>query len=427
MNLQVVYCNHQTSDLSIRERLGFSIGEQLNRAYEQLGSRFPNAEVVVLSTCNRIELYTAQESPDNPPSHQRLAEFFSEFHNVPIEEFAEDFLERTGPDAVRHLFRVASSVDSLVVGEPQIANQVKEAYRLAQENKACGPLTHALFQGAITASKRVRTETRLAEGRVSIASVAVGEFGKSIFDRFDDKTVLIIGAGEMAEETLRYLKNEGVCKIIVVNRSLERAEQLAKRLKGATPKPFNELDRWMAAADVIVSTTAADTTIVDVGQFSKVRQLSNEKPVFILDLGAPRDFEPAIGRIDENVFLYDIDDLEATCERNRRIRSKEIEKAERIIDEETDHFMHDIYHRATGPIIKRLREQWHDISRQELESLHNKLAHLKKNDLDLIDRAFERTVNKLLHPPLEALRDEARDGTPHGLLDALKRLFRLRD
>ena len=128
MNLQVVYCNHQTSDLSIRERLGFSIGAQLNRAYEQLGSRFPKAEVVVLSTCNRIELYTAQESPDNPPSHQRLAEFFSEFHDVPIQDFAKDFLERTGSDAVRHLFRVASSVDSLVLGEPQIANQVKEAY-----------------------------------------------------------------------------------------------------------------------------------------------------------------------------------------------------------------------------------------------------------------------------------------------------------
>ena len=279
MNLQVVYCNHQTSDLSIRERLGFSIGEQLNRAYEQLHSRFPQAEVVVLSTCNRIELYTAQDSPDNPPSHQRLAEFFSEFHDVPIQDFAKDFLERTGSDAVRHLFRVASSVDSLVLGEAQIANQVKEAYRLAQENKACGPLTHALFQGAINASKRVRTETRLAEGRVSIASVAVGEFGKSIFDRFDDKTVLIIGAGEMAEETLRYLKNEGVRKIIVVNRSLERAEQLAKHLQGAIPKPFNELDRWMAAADVIVSTTAADTPIVDVGQFSKVRQQTNEKPV----------------------------------------------------------------------------------------------------------------------------------------------------
>ena len=177
MILQVVYCNHQSADLSVRERLAFP-KERLARAYEALRGRFPHTEAVVLSTCNRIEVYTAQESPEAAPSHRQLAEFFSEFHGVPIDEFIEDFLERTGPDCVRHLFSVASSLDSMVLGEPQIVTQVKEAYRQAHAFDACGPLTNAMFQDALRVSGRVRTETKLVEGRVSIASVAVGEFGK---------------------------------------------------------------------------------------------------------------------------------------------------------------------------------------------------------------------------------------------------------
>ena len=235
----------------------------------------------------------------------------------------------------------------MVLGEPQIVNQVKEAYELAQQNESCGPLTHLLFQGAIRVSSRVRTETKLSEGRVSIASVAVGDFARSIFDRFDDKQVLIIGAGEMAEETLRYLKEEGVNKISVVNRSQEHGEQLAATW-GGTAYPLEELDHWLTKADVIVSTTGATQTLVTVDHFREVRQTSGSHPVFILDLGAPRDFAPGVGEIDENIFLYDIDDLEATCEVNRRKRRQEVQIAEKIIGEETDKFMGDLNHRATG-------------------------------------------------------------------------------
>lgn len=424
MILQVVYCNHQTANIGIRERLAFP-ADRLQRAYEEIRSRFPRVEAVVLSTCNRVEVYTAQESPDDAPSHRELAEFFSDFHSVPLDEFVEDFLERTGPDAVRHLFQVSSSLDSMVLGEPQIVKQVKEAYQSAQENDACGPLTHAMFQGAIRVSGRVRTETKLVEGRVSIASVAVGEFGKSIFDRFDDKCVLIIGAGEMAEETLQYLKSEGVREIVVVNRSPDRAEKLAADFEGARVEPYDSLDHWLGHADVIVSTTGATEPIVDVPRFRTARQAGEDKPVFVLDLGAPRDFGPGTGDIDDNVFLYDIDDLEATCERNRKARLKEIDTALKIIDDETDAFMHDVYHRATGPIVKRLREQWHDISKEEIARLHSKLGHLDESDLEMIDYSVHRIVNKLLHPPLEALRKEAKEGTPHGLMDALRRLFHL--
>ncbi len=426
MNLQVVYCNHQTAGLDVREKLAFSSKEQLENAYSVLKKSYPETEMVVISTCNRVELYTATQQSDLGPSHQELAKFFSEFHQVPISDFFEDFLERTGPDAVRHLFQVASSLDSMVLGEPQIVNQVKEAYQRATENALCGPLTHALFQQAIRVSARVRTDTQLSEGRVSIASVAVGTFGKGIFERFDDKTVLIIGAGEMAEETLTYLKDEGVKQIVVVNRSLENAQKLAMKL-GGVARSYQELEDCIAEADVIVSTTGASQPIVDVSCFQRVLQKSGNKTFFILDLGAPRDFEPAIGEISDNIFLYDIDDLEATCEKNRLARKKEVEKALEIVDEETERFMHNVYHRATGPIIKQLREQWHEVREQEVTKLFGKLSHLDEKDQDLIERSIEQIVNKLLHPPLEVLRHEAREGTPHGLLNALKQLFHIRD
>lgn len=424
MNLQVVYCNHHTASLGIRERLAFS-REQIPGAYAALRSAFPRAEWVVLSTCNRTEVYTAQEDSAHVPSQHDVAQFFAEFHHVPLVEFFDDLVERKGPDVVQHLFQVASSLDSMVLGEPQIVAQVKEAYALAQDHSAAGPLTNALFQRALNVAKRVRTETSLAEGRVSIASVAVGEFGKSIFDRFDDKIVLVIGAGEMAVETLRYLKEEGARQILITNRTPERAAEVAAEF-GGEARPFEQLDEWLSQADVIVSTTGAAPPLVSRERFARVRKKSGGKPVFILDLGVPRDFEPAVNDLDDNVFLYCIDDLEAVCEKNRRKRSGDVERAIAIVDQETEKFKSELYHRATGPIIKRLREHHHGIVGEELSRLFARLPHLEK-DRPEIERAFEQLVNKLLHPPLEALRDEARDGTPHGLMNALKRLFGLHD
>lgn len=222
MNFLVVYCTHQTADLAIREQLAFSSRERLNTAYVELQRRFSGVESVVLSTCNRVELYFAW-SENEGPSADAVQQFLADFHQIPTAEFSSELRHESGQAVVRHLFEVVSSLDSMVLGEPQIVSQVKEAYRTAEENAACGPRIHALFQSAIRVSGRVRTETGLAEGRVSIASVAVGDFAKSVFDHFVDKQVLVIGAGEMAEETLRYLKDEGVRDLVVVNRSPERA------------------------------------------------------------------------------------------------------------------------------------------------------------------------------------------------------------
>lgn len=422
MNLLALYCTHQTTPLAIRERLAFA-AERLEQAYAELRQRIPDCEVVILSTCNRVELYVASPEDDVEQTRNVLAQYLSDVHQVPLDEFVGELRADSGSDAVWHLFEVISSLDSMVLGEPQIVNQVRQAYRDAETHGACGPLIHSLFQSAIRVSGRVRSETRLAEGRVSIASVAVGDFAKSIFDHFGDKLVLIVGAGEMAEETLRYLKDEGVKEIVVVNRNAERAERLAREW-GGRAEPWEKLDHWLGRADVIVSTTGADKPIVDVARFRKARASSGGRPAFILDLGAPRDFEPDVGNLDD-VFLYDIDSLSRTCEENRRARAGEIKKAREIVSEELGRFMADFHHRASGDVVARLMQDWHGVSKEELERLFNKLPHLTEKDREGIERTVERIVNKLLHPPLTVLKDEARDGTPHGLISALKRLFRL--
>jgi glutamyl-tRNA reductase len=423
MNLSVVYLTHQTAGLAIRERLAFPNPEVLARAYQRLEAHFPRLEVVVLSTCNRVELYVAQAPHQPLPTLGQFAQFLSEFHGVPLDDFVGELAELTGPPAVRHLFEVVSSLDSMVLGEPQIVNQVKEAYRVAEANEACGPLTHALVQGAIRTSSRVRTETKLSEGRVSIASVAVGEFAKNVFDSFADKRVLIIGAGEMAEESLRYLKDEGARDFVVVNRSFDRGQRLADAWGGVAAE-WNDLDHWLGRADVIVSTTGADQPIVDVQRFRTARQAHPERVSIILDLGAPRDFDPRIGDV-ENAYLYDIDSLQQTCEANRRARGREIHKAREIVEDELARFLAEFYRRASSDLVIRLREGWHDIAQQELERLFRKSTHFDDGDREAIERSVERIVNKLLHPPLEALKDESKAGHPQGLLNALKRLFGL--
>lgn len=426
MNVFVLSCNHHNAALEVREKLAFASEEQLSKAYAHWHEEHPDSELVVLSTCNRVEIYAAADKDNKALSADHIADFVAQFHNVPSDDFTGHVLSLHGPQAVEHLFAVVCSLDSMVLGEPQIVTQVKDAYRIARENDSCGPLTNVLFQHALSVSARVRSETRLSEGRVSIASVAVGNFGKSIFNRFDNKTVLVIGAGEMAEETLRYLTDEGVGRIVVVNRSRQRADAVASQFGGITDS-FDSLDEWLGKADVIVSTTGADTTLIDHQRFAAVRDASERRPVFILDLGAPRDFAPTIGQIDDNVFLFDIDALEATCEQNRQLRKSEIRQARKIITAQTQQFMGEVYHRATGPVIKRLRDQMGDISARELELLFRRNPEFSDDQQAAVENTVRRIVNKLLHPPLETLKDEARAGTPHGLVDAIKRLFNLSD
>ncbi len=424
MKLQLVGCSHHNAPIALRERLAFN-PDQAAAALDRWHARFPATEAVLLSTCNRVEVYTACDVDEAGPNHHEVAEFLADFHGLELPEIFDDLFEQSGEAAVRHLFTVAASLDSLVLGEPQILAQVKQAYQLAQQRDSAGPLTHEMFQAALHVAKRVARETTIYEKRVSIPSVAVGDFARQIFDRFDDKQVLVIGAGEMGEETLRYLKDAGARDVTIVNRSAERAADLAARFQ-AMSAPWEELDRRLAAADLVVSTTGAVEPIVTLERFLKLEPERYQRTLLVLDLAVPRDFEPAIGnRL--GVYLYSVDDLEEAARQNRQQRDRELPAALAIVDDETRRFMEEMHHRATGPIIQRLRENWAEIGEQELRRLFNKLPDLNERERDEIRQTFERYVNKMLHPPLERLRDDSRHGHPHGLLEALKRLFHLKE
>ena len=424
MKLQVVGCSHRCSSLATRERLAFS-PSQASEALDDLRSRFPESEAVLLSTCNRVEVYTAAEDPARSPTRQQLVEFLAEFHGLHVGDVFDELFERTGEDAVRHLFEVAASLDSMVLGESQIVKQVWEAYTLAQTRQTAGPLTNQIFQAAMRVAKRVASETSINEKRVSIPSVAVGDFAKRIFERFDDKQVLVIGAGEMAEETLRYLNEEGVRHLTVLNRSFDRAQALAGEWQGRAAS-WEALDEFLTSADLVVSTTGAAQPVVTLARYRRIEPARQQRDLFVLDLAVPRDFDPAIGEC-LNVYLYSIDDLEETCRRNRADRDKELPLATTIVEEETARFMAELHHHATGPIIKRLRQGWQQPKEDELKRLFNRLPGLTDGQRDEVRQSFDRLINKLLHPSLESLRDESRHGIPHALLDALKRLFQLKD
>jgi glutamyl-tRNA reductase len=409
--------------MALREKLAFT-PEQTREALDHWRRVFSGVEAVLLSTCNRVEIYAATER-DTEPTLDQIAKFLARFHGLDPACIVEHLYQHSEQSAVQHLFRVAASLDSMVLGEPQILAQVKQAYQIAAEHDNTGPLLHAAFQAALRVAKRVAGETGIHQRRVSIPSVAVGDFARQVFERFDDKQALVVGAGEMAEETIRYLQEEGVTRIVVVNRHGDRSAELAQRWGGRSAA-WEDLYEELAKADVVVSTTAAQEPIVTVEAFTRVAARRRERPLLLLDLAVPRDFEPAIGELPD-VYLYCVDDLKATCERNRAERDRELPAAMHIVEQETARFMGNMYHRAVSPVIERLRSGWQKPKEDELQRLLNKLSELDDRGKDEIRHSFDRLVNKLLHPPLESLRDESRDGVPRGLLDALARLFQLRD
>ncbi len=424
MKLQIAGCSHHNAPVEIRERLAFST-EKARDALDQLHVRFPYAEAVILSTCNRVELYTFAENADGCPSHHEVISFLADFHELDDARIFDVLYEHSGDEAVRHLFTVAASLDSMVVGEPQIVAQVKQAYDLARQVDSAGPLTHAAFQSAMRVAKRVATETAIQQKRVSIPSVAVLDVAREVFEHFDDKHVLVIGAGDMGRETMVYLKDLGVRQMSVVNRSLPRAQQLAAEF-GGQAHPWERLDELLIAADFIVSTTGADEPVVTRQRFEHIERARNQRTLLVLDLAIPRDFDAAIGQM-PGVYLYSIDDLQRACDENRKARERQWPKAEAIIEEETARFMAELHHRATGPTIRRLKERAEQLKDDELVRLLAKLEHLDDRSRSEIANSFDRLINKILHPPLESLRGEAASGAPHGLLHALKRLFQLDD
>jgi glutamyl-tRNA reductase len=420
MNLLAVGVSFRSADVAVRERLAFT-DSQRDMAAADLAARY-GCEAAVLSTCNRVELYIAKPAGELPDT-DLLAEFLSEVHRVDPGTVRSHLVPHMGPDGVRHLFRVAASLDSLIIGEGQIVGQVKAAFEAARSLGSTGPLLNALYQHAQKTAKRVRTETGIAEGHVSVSSVAV-DYVRQVFDHFGDKTVLVIGAGKMGRLTLKHLHNLHPKQILVTNRSPEKATAVAADCDGKAV-PWERLDEALAQADIILSTTGAPEPIITAKRYGAIRHRRGGRSTVILDIAVPRDFDPAI-HDGETTFVFNIDDLQGIREQTLARRRAYLDRAEAIVEEEARKFVEDWGRRKNGQLIARLTAEFEARRREVLEPLLGRLnGKLTESDRQAIEAAFRLYQNKLLHGPITALGEASRDGGGPAMLDAVRRLFRL--
>lgn len=423
MKLLALGVDHHSAPQPVREALAFD-GPKRLEGLAELQARFPGVEFALLSTCNRVELYAAGD-PASIPQVGDLTQFLADFHGILPGEFATHLVDYHDEEAIEHLFRVASSIESLVIGEGQIQGQVREAYEIAKGANAVGPILHEVFQQSARVGKRVREATGMDRGRLSIASVAV-DVARRVFDRFDDKAVLVIGAGKMAELTLRHFAPLRPGRILVTNRSPERAREAAE-LWGGRAVPFEELNLALIEADVVVSTTASAEPIVTFDQYSRVLRARRYRHSLILDIAVPRDFDPRINAL-ETVNLYSVDDLQAQADANRSERLRAVETASAIVREETAACADAIRHRhLAGSILRQLGDYSDTVRTRELDRLFASRPQLSEEDRKAISQTLHRFQNQLLHHPRTALRSAtgSADHSGRSLVDAVRHLFGL--
>jgi glutamyl-tRNA reductase len=414
VNLRVAGCDFRTAAVGVRERLAFdppAVAAALARL-----TAGPADEAVVLSTCNRVEVYAVGPAFD-------AAAFLASDRGLDPGQVAPLLYAHQDEAAVRHLLRVAASLESLVVGEGQIAGQVKGAFELARAAGATGPLLNALVPHALRAAKRVRTETGIAHGHVSVSSVAV-DYVRQVFDHFGDKTVLVIGAGKMARLTLTHLKALAPREIVVTNRSPQKAAEVAAGC-GGRAVPWEQLDDALAVADIALSTTGAPEPVMPAGRFAERVAPRRTGTLVVLDIAVPRDFDPAIHDGDR-VCLFNIDDLQRVREQTLRRRRKHVVAAEAIVEAEVKRFVADWGRRRSGPVIGRLTAEADKLRAEIVGPLLDKLnGSLTAEEKKHIEGAFRLYQNRLLHIPIAALQEAHQQGQGHTLLESVKKLFRL--
>ncbi|MBX9652708.1 glutamyl-tRNA reductase [bacterium] len=418
MRILCVGLNWKTP-IGVRERISFDRDSECT-GLKRLREQYKGGEFAILSTCNRTEIFAA--SPDGVTiARDDLARFVSESRDISLDEFFPYLYAHEGRPAASHLFEVAAGLDSLVLGEVQILGQVKEAYQIAVESGAAGPVLHALFQKSFNVAKRIQTETGLSKGRFSIASAAV-DYIKGVFEVFRDKTILIIGAGKMAELTMKHLAELEPARVIVTNRNPDRAKQLAEKLGGQT-WDFKRLHDALVDADIVISSTAAEDPIIHASEFAQVMKARKQRLIAIVDIAVPRDFDSAIAEL-PNVLLWNIDDLEKVRNQTVRARKSEMRSALSIVEEELEKFEASLAAIKTGPIITQLDREYQRIIDDELAWLFPQLNGLPDVEKDKIRHFAHRIKNKLLHTPKTALRDHSKEGH-HTLLENVQRLFGL--
>ena len=419
MRLFAVGVSHRTAPIELRETVDFA-RRGLPAALEALRQRNLAREAVVLSTCNRAEIYAGAESEAAVESCGR---FISEFNGVAWDTLAPHLVVYRGPEAADHLFRVAAGLDSLVVGEPQILGQVKDAFSAAAGVKATGALTHRLFTTAFSVGKRVRSETGLGEGAVSVSYAAIA-LARKIFGRLQGLNVLVLGAGEMASLTATHLRAQQVGQLTIASRTLTSAETLAAQL-GGRAVAWSSLPQALTAADIVVTATGSPDAVLTRAMIEDAMRPRRARPLFLIDIALPRDVEPDAGRL-EQVFLYDLDDLQTIVKENLARRSSEVERAETIVREEVDRFRAWMQSRDVVPTVVALRQQFEAIRRSELQRLEPKLASLSPEARARVDEVTRLIVEKLLLAPTEQLKGAEDESVAMADADAVNRLFKLR-
>ncbi len=420
-NLVLVGVNHKTTPVEIRERLAFTPGK-IESSQERL-VRYPEIiENIILSTCNRVEIYA--RVGDSSKGLQLLKEFISDYHNIPVSELEKYFYCYQDEAAVEHLFRVSSSLDSMVLGEAQILGQVKDAYSVARTLDSTGMVLNQLFEKAFNVAKKIREETNVSEGGVSISSAAV-ELARKIFEDLENHSVMLVGTGEMAELAAKHLISYGVKTVYVASRTYERAVGLAETLNGCA-LDFDMFKEELYRADIVNTSTAAPTFIITKEIVEKAIHQRKNKPIFFIDIAVPRDIEPEVNDL-ENVYLYDIDDLQGVVAANLKEREKEAEGAMEIIQNEVEKFNHWVDSLDAVPTIVEMRNRLDIIRQKELDKTLKKMDHLSEEDQKQIDQMTTSIINKILHTPTVKLKKETQTQEGHHYLKAIRHLFHLDD
>ena len=419
-SVMMVGLNHRTAPVHLRETLAFSdqAAEAALLAFKQ---RFPSAEVVIVSTCNRVELYVARHGTPQPTS-QEMVEFLAENRGVAAAEATGSIYRMEQQAVVAHLFAVVSSLDSLVLGETQILSQVKQAYQRAAAIEAVGPVFHSLFQRSFAAAKDVHERTGLGDGHVSVASVGV-DLLRGVFDRFDDKTVLLIGAGKMAGLMLRHMVSLQPGRMIVTNRTPEKSAEMAGRFR-LESADFSRLGELLTASDIVLTSTGSPTPIITADTIKHLMKARQYRPLVIVDIAVPRDVDSDVAKL-SNVYLYNIDDLERVAQNNRQQRGAKVDLSRGIIERHTAEFMHWLAARNTGPVVKALYQHCRQISDQELDALMAGNPELTATQKEAIRKMAHRLVGKILHVPVTELTTQSAHHRRIHLAGAIQELFHL--
>jgi glutamyl-tRNA reductase len=420
-DIVLIGLNHNTASVAVRECIAFSLDETSD-ALDALGAHPFIEEVSLLSTCNRVEivLITKQKTE----AIEATKKFLSQYKKVESELFEDSLYIHDGNEAVRHLFRVASSLDSMVVGEPQILGQIKDAYQLATQKKTTGVILNRLLHRSFSVAKRVRSKTGIGDRAVSISYAAI-ELGRKIFGTLASKTVLLIGAGEMAELAVEHLIRNKAGDIYVANRTFERGVELARQFNGEAIR-FDEIGSALEQVDIVISSTGATEFIIRPDTIKPVMRKRKNRPIFFIDIAVPRDIDPAVNRVN-NVYVYDIDDLKSVIDENIEDRNKEAIKGERIVDEAVIRFREWYDSLSVVPTIVALRNKMDAIAEMEIKKTLQGMSNPTEKDGEALFRMKNALLNKLLHDPTMFLKSNGRQKSLPLYLDITRKLFKLDD